>query len=179
MQPRWLWYPNYSLLCLSVGPWNFIYVGLITILSKYSILCSQLDLAICLDVASIALISKLFTNVLHSWTILVQCWIEDASQISSIGPFSYNAELEMRPKFNTVSSQLDLSRTILDWRCVPKFFLNWTFLVQCWIGDAPKVWYCVFSAGPLLYNTGLKMRPKIFLNWTFFVQCWIEDAPKV
>ena len=118
---------------------------------------------------------------LLSRTFLVQYWIEDASQnFSSIGPFSYNAELEMRPKFNAVSSQLDLSCAILDWRCVPKIFplldlscamldwrcaqslilclLSWTFLVQYWIEDASQ---------------------RNFLNWTFLVQCWIGDAPKV
>ena len=104
--------------------------------------------------------------VFHHGTILVQCWIEDASQISSIGPFSYNTELEMRPKFNAVSSQLDLSCAILDWRCVPKFYTVLSvgpFSCNARLEMRPKFLYCVFSVGPFLYNTWLKMRPRLCL----------------
>ena len=87
--------------------------------------------------------------------------------VSSVGPFLCNAGLKMRPKFNTVSSQLDLSCTILDWRCVPKF-------------------YTVLSVGLFLCNARLEMRPK-FLYWFFSVflrlnlsrQCLVGDASKV
>ena len=65
----------------------------------------------------------------------------------------------MRPKFNTVSSQPDLSCAILDWRCILNFL---TLTFPC----AILGWRCVQSLILCL------------LSWTFLVQYWIEDAPQ-
>ena len=105
--------------------------------------------------------------------------------ISSLGPFLCNAGLKMRVKFNTVSSQLDLSCTILDWRCVPKIFSSiGPFSYNAELEMRPKFntvssqldlsWRCVpkfytvLSVGPFLCNARLKMRPK-FLYCVFSV----------
>ena len=39
----------------------------------------------------------------------MQCDVKLRQKLSSLEPFSSNARLEMRPKFNTVSSQLDIN----------------------------------------------------------------------
>ena len=75
-------------------------------------------------------------------------------EYSSIGPFLYNAGLKMRPKFNTVSSQPDLS-------CAN------------WIEDASYF----SSLEPFLCNSGLKMRPKFnTVSSQPDLSCAIEDA---
>ena len=99
-------------------------------------------------------------------TYLVQYWIEDASKISSLEPFLCNTGLKMRPKFNTVSSQPDLSCAILDWRCILKFYTVLSvgpFSCNARLEMRPKFLYCVFSVGPFLYNAWLKMRPRLCL----------------
>ena len=111
---------RYSLLCSQVGPCNCIYVGLMILLLKYSIFCSQLDFAICLNLALKALISKLFTIVSPGWTL----------QLYLCG--SDNSATQM---FNLM------------------FPIGPCYLSLCGFDSFD-------SSGPFLYNAGLKMRPK-------------------
>ena len=114
------------------------------------------------------------TQMLLSWTYFLQYWCEAASKLSSLEPFSFNARLEMRSKFNAVSSQPDLT-----WMYVlnfPSLFLSWTNEARGSLFPLPTPVYALptsncSSIEPMVaclyYHSCI--CTSVFLSWIFFV----------
>ena len=141
---------------------------------KFNTVSSQLDLSCAMLDWRCA---QSLILCLLSWTFLVKYWIEDASlKFSSIGPFSFNAKLEMRPKFNTVSSQLDINCI-----CVlnsSSLSLRWTNgpVVACFYYQHLYTRFQTSSCSSIEQSRNCTSA---FLSWIFLVQRGFEAASKV